>query len=78
MKYSARTAAACVALALFATPAMAMKDCETLKSEIDAKLQAKGVQGYSLTIVDQASEVGDARVVGTCDGGKRKITYKRG
>jgi len=53
------------------------KDCDELKSEIEAKLQAKGVENYSLEIVDTES-VGDEEIVGSCDGGTRKITYSRG
>ncbi len=46
------------------------------KSEIDAKLQAKGVKSYTLEIVASA-DVKDEKVVGTCDGGTKKIIYKR-
>ncbi|MBE0557068.1 MAG: DUF1161 domain-containing protein, partial [Proteobacteria bacterium] len=60
-----------------ATPAFAMKACEELKSEIDAKLKAKGVKSYSLEIVPN-DQVKDGKVVGTCDGGTKKIVYKRG
>lgn len=65
------------ALALAATSAWAAKDCEELKSEIAAKLEAKGVAGYVLEIVANA-EVGDRTVVGSCDAGTRKILYRRG
>jgi len=64
-------------LLLMASPVFAMKPCEELKSEIDAKLQAKGVKGYSLNIVPNA-EVKDAKVIGSCDGQTKKITYTRG
>ena len=53
------------------------KPCEELKAEIDAKLQAKGVKAYTLEIVATES-VKDEKVVGSCDGGTKKITYKRG
>lgn len=53
------------------------KACEDLKSEIAAKLDAKGVKGYSLEIVDKDKEVADGKVVGTCDGGTKKIVYNR-
>jgi hypothetical protein len=65
------------ALLMIATPAFGMKSCEELKSEIDAKLQAKGVKSYSLEIVPN-DKVKDEKVVGTCDGGTKKIIYKRG
>jgi len=65
-------------LALAVTPALAQrKDCNELKSEIDAKITKNGVQVFTTTIVDKdATE--DGKVVGTCDGGTKKIVYKRG
>lgn len=56
--------------------AQAAKPCEELKSEIATKLDAKGVKLYSLEIVpkDQDSE---GKVVGTCEGGTKKIVYLR-
>ena len=66
-----------IALFMIATPAFGMKSCEELKSEIDAKLQAKGVKSYSLEIVPN-DQVKDEKVVGSCDGGTKKIIYKRG
>jgi hypothetical protein len=66
------------ALALVICPAIAqVKPCEELKSEIEAKIKNNGVKDFSLTIVDKdATE--DGKVVGTCDGGTKKIVYKRG
>jgi hypothetical protein len=52
------------------------KPCEELKTEIAAKLDAKNVTGYTLDIVE-ADKVGDARVVGSCEGGAKKITYAK-
>jgi hypothetical protein len=65
------------ALMLAAAPALARKDCNELKSEIDAKIKANGVQTYTLEIVPMDQEA-DGKVVGTCDGGTKKIVYKRG
>ena len=67
------------ALMLAASPALARKDCEELKKEIDAKIKANGVPVYTLEIVpsDQVKD-GDGQVVGSCDGGTKKIIYKRG
>ncbi len=62
---------------LIAAPAFAAKDCEELKAEIAAKMDAKGVKNYTLEIVP-AEAVKDEKVVGSCEGGKKKITYKRG
>jgi Protein of unknown function (DUF1161) len=56
--------------------AFALKPCGELKNEIADKLDAKGVKNYTLTIVDNA-EVADQKVVGSCEGGTKKITYVR-
>lgn len=66
-----------VALVLCAMPAFGAKSCEELKSEIAAKLDAKGVKGYELSIVATDS-IAEQKVVGSCDGGTKKITYHRG
>ena len=66
-----------VALSLVSLPAFAAKKpCDELKSEIAAKLDAKGVKGYTLEIV-APENVKDAKVVGSCDGNARRIIYKR-
>ena len=66
------------ALALFACAAQAApKACEELKTEVAAKLDAKGVKGYTLEIV-ATDQVGDQKVVGSCEGGSKKLVYKRG
>ena len=52
------------------------KDCEELKAEIAAKLDAKGVTGYSLEIVAQGTVIG-AQVVGRCEMGSKEILYVR-
>jgi hypothetical protein len=63
------------ALALAGSSALAAgKDCEELKAKIAAKLDGKKVTGYTLDIVD-ADKTGDAKVVGSCGGGAKKITY---
>lgn len=66
-----------VSIAVLSTPVLAKKDCAELKSEIAAKIESKGVSGYSLEIVDKGKG-GDARIVGTCEGGAREIAYRRG
>ena len=65
-------------IAFAVTPALAQrKDCNELKSEIDAKITKNGVKVFTTTVVDKdAAE--DGKVVGSCDGGKKKITYERG
>jgi hypothetical protein len=62
------------ALLMMVTPVFGAKQCEELKSEIDAKLQAKGVKNYTLEIVVN-DQVKDGKVVGSCDGGTKKIVY---
>ncbi len=53
------------------------KPCEELKTEIAAKLDAKGVTGYTLDIVAKDKDA-EGSVVGTCEGGSKKIVYSRG
>ncbi len=75
-----KSLAAVVAFMLVASPAFAQrKACEELKAEIEAKIKANGVPAFTLDIVanDQVKE-GDGQVVGSCDGGTKKIVYKRG
>jgi hypothetical protein len=69
---------ACVSVALFlCAPLFAqIKPCEELKNEIDAKLKEKGMVNYTLEIV-AADQIKDQKVVGSCDGGKNKITYTK-
>ena len=66
-----------VVLAVLVSPAWAAKSCDELKGEIDAKIQGHGVKSYTLDVVDAAAEA-QGKVVGTCDGGKKKIVYRRG
>ena len=53
------------------------KDCNELKGEIEAKIKKNGVEKFSLDIVDKDAQA-EGKVVGTCDGGTKKIVYKRG
>jgi hypothetical protein len=63
-------------LLLGSVSADAAKPCEELKTEIAAKLDAKGVKGYTLGVV-ATDQVADQKVVGSCEGGAKKIVYKR-
>jgi hypothetical protein len=65
-----------VALSLVSFASQAAKSCDELKSEIAAKLDAKGVKSYSLEAIGN-EEVKDQKVVGSCDGGTKKIVYSR-
>jgi hypothetical protein len=71
----------------------AMATCDDVKSQIDAKLQAKGVKSYTLDIVPVAqaaaapaaasgaaaapAKAPEGKVVGTCEGDSKQIVYKR-
>ena len=68
---------AALVLSLAFAPAWAQKSCDELKTEIAAKLEAKGVKGAQLEIV-ATEEVKDQKVVGSCAGGKKKLSYKKG
>ena len=57
-------------------PAQTAKPCEELKDEITKKLDAKGVKGYTLEIVAKDKDA-EGKVVGTCDGGAKKIIYTK-
>lgn len=68
---------AALALSAVVLPAFAQKACEELKSEIAAKMEAKGVKNPPLEIV-ASDEAKDQKVVGSCEGGAKKIVYKKG
>jgi hypothetical protein len=64
-------------VALSFTAAFAqIKPCEELKGEIEAKLKAKGVEGYTIEIIP-ADQVKDQTIIGSCEGGTKKISYSR-
>ena len=66
-----------VALARLSSTAFAQKKtCEDLKNEIAMKLDEKGVKNYELKIVTP-EEVKSETVVGSCDGGAKRIVYTR-
>jgi hypothetical protein len=59
-------------------PALAQrKDCGELKGEIEAKIKKNGVDKFSLDVLEKDAQA-DGKVVGTCDGGAKKIVYRRG
>ena len=53
------------------------KDCGELKTEIEGKIKKNGVDKFSLDVVE-ADKQAEGKVVGTCEGGTKKIVYKRG
>lgn len=66
-----------VGLLSIAGTAMAAKNCEELKGEIEAKIKANNVPHYSLDVVEKGASA-DGKVVGSCEGGTKEIVYKRG
>ncbi|RBL66505.1 hypothetical protein C3E98_037170, partial [Pseudomonas sp. MWU13-2625] len=61
-------------LSLAGTALEAGKPCDVVEKDIKDKLEAKGVHGYSLQIVDKAGNSGtDGKTIGTCDAGKKEI-----
>lgn len=73
----AASAISVIALSAIALPASAKASCEDVTAAIEAKIKAKGVKDFTLTVIPK-DEATDLRVVGTCDGGAKKIVYKRG
>jgi len=67
-----------VLLALLSSTALAApKPCEELRAEIEVKIQAAGVASYTLEIVPNDEATDPSMVVGSCDGGTKKIVYQR-
>jgi len=54
----------------------ALKSCDELKAEIQAKLDAKRITGYSLTIMASGDLQGQ-HIVGSCEGNTKKIALNR-
>ena len=69
--------AATLLLSLTVLPAYAAKDCNELKMEIAAKIEANGVKNYELTVVKTQDVKPEDKVVGSCEGGTMKIVYLR-
>lgn len=66
-----------LALGLAATTASAKVSCESIITKIETQLAAKGVTKYTLVAVPK-DEKTEHKVVGSCEGGAKKIIYKRG
>lgn len=62
---------------LAGTAVAAPKPCEELRAEIEVKIQAAGVASYTLEIVPNEEAQDPNMVVGSCDGGSKKIIYQR-
>jgi hypothetical protein len=70
---------AVLSLASASAFAQAAKSCDDLKTEIAKKIEANGVKTYTLDVVatDKAADA-KGKVVGSCEGGTKKIVYTRG
>ena len=74
---------AALVLGLSTTAYAQKKDCNDLKGEIEAKIKKNGVDKFTLEVVDADKKddgkgKAEGKVVGTCDGGAKKIVYKKG
>lgn len=72
-----RVAIALLASLLATSALAAVKPCEELKTEIEAKIQARGVASYTLEIVANSEVTDPNMVVGSCEGGSKKIIYQK-
>jgi hypothetical protein len=69
-----RTTVTSMALLVAAHAGAQMSTCETLRSEIEAKIRASGVAEFTVSVVDAAASA-PGKVVGTCDRGAKKLVY---
>ena len=67
---------AVLSVASMSAYSQASKPCEDLKAEIAKKMDANNVKSYTLEIVAKDKEV-EGKVVGTCEGGTKKIVYSK-
>ena len=63
-------------LAAASTPVLAAESCDTLRSQIEAKISGAGVTSFKVIVVE-GSAVVRGQVVGSCDLGTKKIVYQR-
>ena len=56
--------------------ASAASSCETLRTDIEARITSAGVTRFTVTTVD-ASAPTNGQVVGSCELGSKKIVYVR-
>ena len=62
---------------LVLTLSNAWAGCDEAKARIEEKIKSKGVDKFTLTIVDKGGQV-DGKVVGNCDNETKLIVYKKG
>lgn len=56
--------------------AHAVENCDVLRAQIESKITASGVSGFSVTVADATATV-PGQVVGACELGTKKIVYAR-
>jgi hypothetical protein len=72
-----RLVIAAMVFGVYGTAWAQKKSCDELKSEIEAKIKKNGVEKFSVGVVDKDAQ-SEGKVVGTCDGGAKKLVYKKG
>ncbi|MFZ6753929.1 DUF1161 domain-containing protein [Undibacterium sp. Dicai25W] len=66
-----------LSLMLSSTPVLAaVTSCDAIMDKINTKLEHKNVNDYSLKVISKDTET-SLRVVGVCEGGSKKIIYKK-
>lgn len=63
-----------VALLLGSAASYANTNCESIRTQIDARVRAAGVTDFVLAVVEADAKV-PGKVVGSCDLGTKKIVY---
>jgi hypothetical protein len=72
-----RLVIAAMVFGVYGTAWAQKKSCDELKTEIQAKIKKNGVEKFSVEVVDKDAQ-SEGKVVGTCDGGAKKLVYKKG
>ena len=72
-----RFAWAVLGMSLVTGAIAAPKDCEELKAEIEARIQANNVSSYTLEIVRKEEAKDPTMVVGTCANDTSVIIYQK-
>ena len=65
-----------LALLLGSVACHANTNCESIRTQIDAKVRASGVTDFVLSVVAAGAKV-SGKVVGSCDLGTKKIVYSQ-
>jgi hypothetical protein len=52
--------------------------CDELKAKIAANIESKGIKGAVVTVVSKEEAGKSGKIVGSCEGGSKKIVYTKG